>query len=65
MEHHAASIEDALIGPLSYTFKEGASYVTNRRSVSFFPQADNSYGSGGVKMIKFSLTGDQWLDPSS
>eukprot|EP00972_Heterocapsa_arctica_P114519 16442807-Heterocapsa_arctica.AAC.1 len=65
MEHHAQSIEDALIGPLSYKLKEGAPYVTNRRSVSFFPLGGNSDSSAGVKVMKFNITGDQWLDPSS
>eukprot|EP00972_Heterocapsa_arctica_P067729 9999794-Heterocapsa_arctica.AAC.1 len=65
MEHHAASIEDSLIGPLSYKLKEGASYVINRRNVSYFPQGGNSYSSNGVKVIKFNITGDHWLDPSS
>eukprot|EP00972_Heterocapsa_arctica_P063288 9337361-Heterocapsa_arctica.AAC.1 len=65
MEHHAQSVDDALIGGLIYKLKAGASYVTNRRSVSFFPQGGNSYYSNGVKVIKFNLTGDQWLDPST
>eukprot|EP00972_Heterocapsa_arctica_P015691 2311082-Heterocapsa_arctica.AAC.1 len=65
MEHHAQSVDDALIGGLSYKLKAGASYVTNRRSVSFFPQGGNSYSSNGVKVIKFNLTGNDWLDPSA
>ena len=35
MEHHAQSIDDALIGGLSHKLKAGASYVIDRRSVSF------------------------------
>ena len=65
MEHHAQSIEDALIGCLSYKLKPGASYVTNRRAVSYFASGGNSYSSNGVKVMKFNLTGDQWLDPST
>eukprot|EP00972_Heterocapsa_arctica_P031059 4569704-Heterocapsa_arctica.AAC.1 len=65
MEHHAASIEDSLIGPLSYKLKEGASYVTNRRSVSYFPQGGNTYSPNGVKVINFNITGNEWLDPST
>ena len=65
MEHHAQSVDDALIGGLSYKLKSGASYVTNRRSVSFFPMGGNSYSPTGVKVIKFNLTGDQWLEPNS
>ena len=29
MEHHAQSVDDALIGGLSYKLEPGASYVTN------------------------------------
>ena len=65
MEHHAQSVDDALIGGLSYKLKAGASYVTNRRSVSYFASGGNSYSPNGVKVMKFSLTGDQWLDPST
>ena len=65
MEHHAQSVDDALIGGLSYKLKAGASYVTNRRSVSYFASGGNTYSPSGVKVMKFNLTGDQWLDPST
>ena len=64
MEHHAQSIDDAL-GGLSYKLKAGASYVTYRRSVSYFASGGNQYSSNGVRVIKFNITGDQWLDPST
>ena len=63
MEHHAQSIDDAPIGGLSCKLKPGASYVTNRRSVSYFASGGNTYSPNGVKVKKFNLTGDQWLDP--
>ena len=65
MEHHAQSVDDALIGGLSCKLKPGASYVTNRRSVSYFAQGGNQYSPNDVKVMKFNLTGDQWLDPST
>ena len=65
MEHHAQSIDDALISGLSYKLKAGASYVTNRRSVSYFASGGNQYSSHGVRVIKFNITGAQWLDPST
>ena len=65
MEHHAQSVDDALIGGLSYKLKAGASYVTNRRSVSYFAPGGNQYSPSGVRVIRFNLTGDQWLDPST
>lgn len=65
MEHHAQSIDDALISGLSYKLKAGASYVTNRRSVSYMATGGNQYSSSGVKVMRFNLTGDQWMDPST
>ena len=65
MEHHANSVDDALIGGLSYKLKAGASYVTNRRSVSYFAQGGNDYKPSGVRVMKFHLTGNQWMDPST
>ena len=65
MQHHAQSIGDALIGGLRYKLKPGASYVTYRRSVSYFASGGNTYSPNGVKLMKLSLTGDQWLDPST
>ena len=65
MEHHAQSIDDAPIGGLSCKLKPGASYVINRRSVSYFGSGGNTYSPNGVKVTGFNLTGDQWLDPST
>ena len=63
MEHHAQSVDDASIGGLSYKLKPGASYVTNRRSVSYFASGGNTYSPNGIKVMKFNTAGDQWLDP--
>ena len=65
MEHHAQSVDDAPIGGLSHKLKAGASYVTNRRSVSYFALGGNQYPPNGVKVMNFNLTGDQWFDPST
>ena len=65
MEHHAQSVDDALIGGLSYKLKAGASYVTNRRSVSYFSSGGHQYSPNGVRVTKFNVTGGQWLDSST
>ena len=65
MEAHAQVVEDNLIDSLQFKLRPGASYVTNRRSVTFFPQGGNDYKPLGVRMIKFNMTSDQWLDPST
>ena len=65
MEHHAQSADDALIGGLSYKLKPSASYVTNRRTLSYFASGGNTYSPNGVKVMKFDFAGDQWLNPST
>ena len=54
MEHHAQSVDDALIGGLSYKLKAGASYVTNRRSVTYMASGGNPYSPSGVKVMRFN-----------
>ena len=53
MESHAQSVEDNLIDSLSFKLRPGASYVTYRRYVSYFPQGGNDYAPSGVKVIKY------------
>ena len=66
VESFANSVEDKLIDSLQFKLKEGASYITDRRSVTFYPQGSNLYRSqNGTKTIKINLTGDHWLDPST
>ena len=64
MEAHAQAVEDNLIDSLQFKLRPGASYVTNGRSVTFFPQGGNDYKPNGVRVIKINMTSDQWLDPS-
>ena len=60
------AIEDYLIDSISFKLQPGASYVTDRRSVTFHPSGSNIYKPvQGTKVIKITLTGDQWLDPST
>ena len=67
VEAHAQSTEDFLIEGLSYKLNPGASYVSNRRSVSFFPSGSDTYSpASGVRVIKIKMNGsDSWLDPST
>ncbi len=65
MESHAQSVEAYLIDGLSFKLTPGASYITQRRSVTFFPTGGNSYSPTGVKVVKVHLNGNGWLDPST
>ena len=59
-------IEDKLIDGLSFKMNHGASYVVDRRSVTFHPQGSNIYKTReGTKLIRILLTGDNWMDPST
>ena len=52
------SPEDILIDNLSFKLNKGASYITDRRSVSFWPSGSNVYKSdSGNRALKFSLNG--------
>ena len=64
VEAHAQSVDDYLIEGLSFKLGAGASYVTNRRSVSFFFSGSDTYSpASGVKVIIIKLNGSDWLDP--
>ena len=66
VEAIAKGIEDQLVDGLSLKLNPGASYVTDRRSVTDHPQGSNVYMPGsGTKLIRILLTGDNWLDPST
>ena len=66
VEAIANSVEDRLIDGLSFKLRPGASYVTDRRSVTFHPRGSNIYKpKSGTKLIQFNITGSDWLDPST
>ena len=55
----ASSIEDYLIEGLSFKLNPGASYVTERRSVSYLTAGSNIYQSGsGPRVTLINLTGE-------
>ena len=60
--------EDILVDNLSFKLNNGASYISDRRSVTFWPSGSNIYKpSSGNRVLKFSLNGEDnsWLDPQS
>ena len=66
VESMANTAEDLLIDSFQFKIPPGASYVTDRRTISYFTAGSNIYQSGsGTKIIRINLTGDGWLDPSS
>jgi hypothetical protein len=66
LEVHIAGAEDRLLDSLHFAGKTSASYVTERRSVSFAPQAASNFTPQGVRLLRYSLA-DQtgWLEGNS
>ncbi len=65
MEAIANGVEDVLIQGLSYKLKHGSSYIQERKSSTYHPAGSNIHSTQGTKLIKISLTGDHFLDPST
>ena len=66
MESYTQSSEDQLIDGLSFKLGNSASYITDRKSVTFWPSGSNIYKTtSGTKVIKFQLNSEGWLDPST
>ena len=66
METISNSIEDGLINGLSYKLDATASYIQERKSVTYFAMGGNSYApNSGTKVIKLVLNSEGWLDPST
>ena len=66
VEATANSVEDYLIDGLSFKLSPGASYVSERKSVSWFASGAQSYISGqGARVIRLQINGDGWLDLST
>ena len=65
MEHTLSGSEDALIESLTFNLPNSANFITDRRSVSFFPSNGNEFSPQGVKILRFMLTATDWLDVST
>ena len=66
VEAMANSVEYYLIDGLNFKLSPGASYVTNRRSCTWYTSGAQTYVSGqGARVIRLQLNGDGWLDPST
>ena len=66
VESMANSVEDYLIDGRSFKLSPGASYVTNRRNVTWYTSGSQIHISGqGARVIRLQMNGDGWVDPST
>ena len=62
LETHIAGAEDKLLDSLHFAGKTSASYVTERRSVTFAPQTSANISPAGVRLVRFNLSDQNgWL----
>ena len=60
------SVDDVVSSGLSFCLEPGASYIVDRRSVTWYASGAQTYVSGqGARVIRIALNGDGWIDPST
>ena len=66
VEAMANSVEYYLIDGLAFKLSPGASYVSDRRSVTWYASGAQAYASGqGAWVIRIAINGDGWIVPST
>ena len=65
VEGIANGVEDYLIDGLSFKLPPGATYVTDRKSVTYYTSGSNEYSTSGTKLVKIVANSDGWCDPST
>ena len=57
--------EDQLLSSLQFKLPPSASYIQERRLVSWYPSGASTFAPNGVREARFAITGESWLDPAS
>ena len=65
MDLVVSGTEDSLIEQLSFKLPSTSSYAQERRLVSAFPSGASQFSPDGVRVARFVITGENWLDPST
>ena len=65
MDLVVAGTDDSLVEQLSFKLPSTASYANERRLVSAYPSGASQFSPDGVRVARFVITGENWLDPST
>ena len=65
MESLVASSETHLLGSLDFRPGKTGQYVTSRRSVTMHPGSGSIFSPAGIRTIRFTVAGSDWLVPES
>ena len=57
--------EEQLLKSLDFSIGKTANYVQERRMVSFYPSGASHFSPDGLRVARFTISGEHWLDPSS
>ena len=57
--------EDVLLESLRFKLPNSASYIQERRLVSWHPTGASTFSPTGVRQARFNITSSGWLDPAS
>ena len=66
LEGQLSSTQEALLSSLDFKLGESANYVTRRRmGTVFYTSGASTFTQQGVRVARFQITSNEWLDMSS
>jgi len=65
MESIVQSSETTLLGSLNFTPGKAGPYVEDRKSVQIHPGSGNYFSANGIRTLRFTLAGSDWLVPET
>jgi len=65
MESFVQSSETTLLGSLNFTPEKAGPYIQDRKSVQIHPGNRNYFSPNGIRTLRWSLAGSDWLVPET
>jgi len=65
MESIVQSSETTLLGSLNFTPGKSGAYVQDRKSVQIHPGSGNYFSPNGIRTLRWTIAGSQWLIPET
>lgn len=65
MDLVVSSTESSLISQLEFKLPPNSQFALERRLVSSHPSGASQFSPDGVRVMRFVITGEDWLDPST
>jgi hypothetical protein len=65
MESIVASSETHLLGSLDFRSSKTGAYLQERRSVQYHPGSGNTFSPAGIRTLRWTIAGSDWLIPET